>query len=84
MKRLTRGNAIRKHCLECAGDSALEVTLCSVLDCPLWRYRVGTEPHSKSYKERFIRALSKDRVKYYTDELKFDIFAHLGIKKLPK
>ena len=84
MKRLTRSEAIRKHCLQCAGDSALEVTLCTVLDCPLWRYRVGKEPENKKYKERFLRALNKDRVKDYTEILDFDVLAHLGVKRLPK
>lgn len=42
-KRLTRGEAIRKFCLQCMGDSAYEVRLCTAPACPLFRYRLGNE-----------------------------------------
>ena len=40
MKQLTRAKAIWAKCLDCGG-CALEVTLCQVMDCPLWYYRMG-------------------------------------------
>lgn len=42
-KRLTRGEAIRRFCLECMGGSWLEVKLCTAPNCPLYRYRMGNE-----------------------------------------
>lgn len=42
-QRLTRGEAIRKFCLECMGGSAYEVRLCTAPSCPLFRYRMGNE-----------------------------------------
>ena len=41
-ERLTRGKAIRKFCLECAGD-AQKVKQCTASNCPLYRYRLGHE-----------------------------------------
>ena len=42
-ERLTRGEAIRKFCLECMGGSAYEVRLCTAPACPLFRYRLRNE-----------------------------------------
>lgn len=47
MKRLTRGEAIRRFCYECAGGNHAEVTKCPAVTCPLWRYRKGTEIEPK-------------------------------------
>ena len=41
--RLTRKQAIRKKCLECSGNNKIEVRKCEIKDCPLYRYRLGTE-----------------------------------------
>jgi hypothetical protein len=54
---MTKQDAIRKHCLECAGDSRKEVTLCPLFDCPLWPWRTGTHTSSKTYVERVTRTL---------------------------
>jgi len=53
---MIRSEAIKKKCLECSGDSHKEVTLCPVLDCPLWPYRTGRHIRTKSYKERIRKA----------------------------
>ena len=42
-ERITRGKAIRLKCLDCCCGSALEVRLCEIRRCPLWRYRLGKE-----------------------------------------
>lgn len=52
-KPLSSGKAIHKNCLECAGDEAKEVTLCSVTDCPLWGLRMGSILHNKDAQDRF-------------------------------
>jgi hypothetical protein len=43
IQRLTRGEAIRKFCLQCMGGSAYEVRMCTAPACPLFRYRLGNE-----------------------------------------
>ena len=56
MNRLTRRQAIRLKCLECAGDSPKEVKLCHIFDCPLWDYRCGFSVNSSQYHERIEKA----------------------------
>lgn len=55
---MTKGRAIKMHCLDCAGGTALEVTLCGITDCPLWEHRLGCSPRSRQYQERVTRALA--------------------------
>lgn len=40
-ERLTRSQAIRKHCVECSGGSVYEANKCTVKQCFLWSYRRG-------------------------------------------
>ena len=40
-KRVTRGKAIRLRCLDCCGESFLEVRECPARRCALWPYRLG-------------------------------------------
>ena len=49
---MNRSQAIKAHCLECSGDSAKEVTLCVMFDCPLYPYRFGNSPGCRAYKRR--------------------------------
>ncbi len=37
-------SVVRKHCLECSGDSFKAVLWCPVSDCNLWRFRLGVKP----------------------------------------
>lgn len=53
---MTRNKAIHDHCYDCAGSNTNEVTLCPVFDCPLWRYRTGTDITSKRYLTRITKA----------------------------
>ena len=53
---MNKTQAIKKFCFECAGDSNKEVTLCSVVTCPLWEYRVGARAGSKTYIKRLETA----------------------------
>jgi len=41
IKSLTRGWAIRYHCLECSGHNHAEVRECIIKICPLWPFRMG-------------------------------------------
>lgn len=42
-ERITRGKAIRLKCLDCCCGNKAEVRRCPVTNCPLWRYRMGSE-----------------------------------------
>jgi hypothetical protein len=42
IRRLT---GLRRHCLGCA-ENAAEVRRCPIIDCPLWPYRMGRNPHN--------------------------------------
>jgi hypothetical protein len=43
--RVSRGDAIRANCIDCAGGNAAEVRRCAMLTCPLWPFRMGTDPY---------------------------------------
>ena len=75
MKKPSKLKCIRDYCLDCAGGSAKEVTLCHVFDCPLWEYRTGTHISSQAYKRRMERAFSR-----YPEEFA-EIEALMGQKK---
>lgn len=36
---------IREKCADCAGGTRGEARRCTAVDCPLWPYRYGTNPH---------------------------------------
>lgn len=42
-ERITRGKAIRLKCLDCCCGNSAEVRRCPATNCPLWRYRMGSE-----------------------------------------
>lgn len=37
--------AIRAKCLDCSNNSATEVRLCPIKECPLYQFRFGKNPH---------------------------------------
>ena len=47
-ERGSRKKAIRLKCLDCCCGSAYEVRLCPARQCPLWRFRLGTEGREES------------------------------------
>ena len=64
----SRKKAIRDHCLICAGGSAKEVTLCCVIDCPLWEWRFGDHSDTPVSKKRFIDMVKRENMEgHYTD-----------------
>lgn len=44
---LTPFKAIKQHCLDCSGYSKSEVKNCGIKYCPLYPYRLGTNPNRK-------------------------------------
>ena len=61
---MTKSQAIRLKCLDCSGNTPKEVTLCHIVDCPLWQYRFGCSFKSKQYKQRMERAKKKYSADY--------------------
>jgi hypothetical protein len=61
---MTKQEAIRRHCLECAGNSHKEVTLCQLFDCSLWPWRTGQHVSSRDYADRVTKAFRN-----YPDEI---------------
>jgi len=47
-ERITRGKAIRLKCLDCCGGNSAEVRRCPAENCPLWRYRMGSEKRAEA------------------------------------
>ena len=52
-KRLTPLKSIRANCLDCCNGQPKEVRECQIIDCPLWLYRLGTNPNRKGIKKGF-------------------------------
>ena len=50
-ERITRGKAFRLKCLDCCAGSYSEVRQCTVINCPLWRYRMGREESTEKRAE---------------------------------
>ena len=48
--------AIRAKCLDCCGEKSAEVRRCGMIDCPLWAYRMGSNPFRKPMSEEQKRA----------------------------
>jgi len=51
---LTPIQAIRKHCIQCSGGSVKEVRECIIKDCPLYDFRLGTNPRRKGINRRAV------------------------------
>ena len=47
-KRITRGKTIWLKCLDCCGGNSAEVRRCPATQCPLRRYRMGSEKKSQN------------------------------------
>ena len=59
---LTPIKAIRAKCLDCSGGSSHETKLCPVLDCSLYRYRLGKNPNiTRTGGKGNVEALQKAR-----------------------
>ena len=44
LPRRTLAAAARAKCLDCCGGQLREVRFCLALTCPLWPFRMGTDP----------------------------------------
>jgi hypothetical protein len=46
-KAISPVEAIRRKCLDCAGQQSAEVKLCEAVSCPLWPFRSGRHPYTR-------------------------------------
>ena len=42
---ISRAKAIRLNCIQCCCGNAAEVARCHMLRCPMWPFRMGTDPY---------------------------------------
>ena len=65
---MSNAQAIKQKCLDCSGGAPKEVTLCLIVQCPIWPYRCGYSLRDKRYKER-MEATEKKYPKEYQELL---------------
>lgn len=53
--------AVRRHCLDCCGGSANEVSLCAAKSCPLWPFRFGSNPDKAALADDHTPVLPDER-----------------------
>lgn len=56
--RISRGDAIRANCLDCCAGNAAEIRRCGHIGCPLWPFRMGTDPYRAPMSEERKRAMA--------------------------
>lgn len=54
---MKESSAIKLHCVGCADETTLDVTLCGINDCPLWEHLLGCPPQTRQYQERINKAV---------------------------
>jgi hypothetical protein len=47
-KPMSPMQAIRRKCLDCSAGQIVEVKLCVAVACPLWPFRAGRHPYTKT------------------------------------
>ena len=60
---MSRAQAIKQNCMDCSGGIPKEVTLCPIVNCPLWPFRFGYSVKDKRFRRRMEAAKRK-----YPDE----------------
>lgn len=53
---------MREKCIDCCAGHLSEVRLCTVTDCSLWPYRMGTNPFRKRTLTEDQREAAKERL----------------------
>jgi hypothetical protein len=65
--------AIRAYCLYCTGDNQAEIRFCTSSPdapdhyhrCPLWVFRMGTDPKPNEVKQNQALLMNEKRKQYY-------------------
>jgi hypothetical protein len=60
MKNLTPLKAIRAKCIDCSGGQLKEVRECIITDCPLYPFRMGTNPNRAGVGKRTLKRKKAD------------------------
>lgn len=47
MSKVEMCKAIREKCIDCMNHSRKEIRLCPIVNCPLYPYRLGTDPDKR-------------------------------------
>jgi hypothetical protein len=58
-RKITPLLAIRHHCVACSGGVHREVRECVIIDCPLYEYRMGKNPHRSENHKSADTTISK-------------------------
>ena len=66
---MTKSKAIKIYCLECSGSKPKEVTICPIVDCPLYPYRFGYSAKDKRYQKR-MEAAARNHPDEYQELMK--------------
>ena len=62
MNKLTPIKSIRLKCLDCCAGIPKEVRECPIEECPLYQFRLGTNPNiTRGKRKGSIEALSQNR-----------------------
>lgn len=51
-------DAIRQNCIECCGGNSAEVRRCRAFTCPMWPYRMRTNPFRAEFSEEKREAMA--------------------------
>lgn len=57
--KITRADAIREKCIDCCAGSPGEVRKCTMIDCALWPFRMGTNPYRSEMSPEDRKAAKK-------------------------
>lgn len=63
---LTPVAAIRAKCMDCGGGMYKEVSLCPVVACPIWPYRMGKRPKAADI-TRWLKEIEADKIASVTE-----------------
>ena len=59
---------LRRHCLDFCAEGTAEVRYCAVINCPLWPYRLGRNPHNRRRGKNPFKNGGERRPKEKADE----------------
>ena len=70
MNTLSPLKAIRAHCIECSGGAKQEVAACIITECPLYPFRLGTNPNRRGVGKIHNVSQEGDSVPTPSDEMR--------------
>jgi hypothetical protein len=67
---MVKRKAIQTKCLDCAAGQSVEVLFCTLDDCPLWEWRLGSHLSKPTYRRRLEKAWNSHSRRRIVEELK--------------